>query len=325
MIRPESCRVAVGRVRYLACPVAHGRRQLTVVEVTADQRTSAEFDMYVHIPTGSEPADELGFVDGEMVNESLEHWNLKDDRPGTTQVAANFEVCDPGTAELSGCGLWARLRCPAGPCCITAAWTHAMQDSGHLFVPTQNVSLSCWCSDIVVLGTANDKYGITPSVPIAANSPWLARLPEKLGPTPPAGNAFVVRMWSAALPFHNLYFPMEKASPKERSYTGLSGARLRDDTRQHLVSMCEVGFQTVPVVCGCYVRDGLNYEKAHVPLSIMERVTRRGPLVFFDGPEGTDSVMFRVVSSSGADRVISVNVLDREEFGGVNWVTAKFL
>jgi hypothetical protein len=313
MIAPESCGDAVARLRFLAAPVADGQRQLLVVEITVEKRTATDFVANFFVPTTSMLQDETANVGGSFLNDAMDAWDLRENKM-CMLAPATFEYCGQELYELSGCTHWARVAVPRGPCCVVAAWSHAILESRALFVPTQNESLPCWCADILVIGSPDSTRGMPPKRAMVPAAPLSAN---------PGGDPYLIRQWSAALPFHNLYFALDPRSPSSREYFGASGARLRDDTRCHLVSFCDVGFQTVPVVCGCHVRDGLNYEQAHVPLSIMERVTRREPLVFYDGPEGSNLVQFRVMGSSGVYRTMSINILEREEFGGIIWVTVK--
>lgn len=322
MIEPESCEDAVARLRFLASPVADGQRQLLVVEITVEKRTAADFSIHFFVPTTSMLQDEVAHVGGNLLNDAMDAWDLRENK-ACIPVPAAFDYCGQELHELSGCTHWAKVVVPRGPCTVAAAWSHAMPESGALFVPTQNESMPCWCAEILVIGSPNSTQGMPPKRPLMRSMRWDLMPPHlKFPPNLDAG-PFLIRQWSSALPFHNLHFTLAPRSPSSRDYFGASGARLRDDTRSHLVSFCDVGFQTVPVVCGCYVRDGLNYEQAHVPLSIMERATRREPLVFFDGPEGSNLVQFRVMGSAGQYRTMNINLMEREEFGGINWVTVK--
>jgi hypothetical protein len=320
MIAPESCTDCVSRLRFLTSPVADNQRQLLVVEITVGKRTSTDFSMYFFVPTISLFQDEISNVGVNLLNDAMDAWDLKENKIDAP-ASLSLEQCGEELSEISGCTHWVKVNVPRGPCSVVAAWSHALLTSRSLFIPTQNESLSCWCSEIIVIGSPDEKHGMPAKRPLMRSMRW-DLMPAHLK-FPNLDETLLIRQWSAALPFHNLHFALNKRSPSDREHFGVSGSRLRDDTRLHLVSFCDVGFQTVPIVCGCYVKDGLNYEKAHVPLSIMERVTRREPIVFFDGPEGSNLVQFRVMGSSGAYRTMNINILEREEFGGVNWVTVK--
>ena len=51
-----------------------------------------------------------------------------------------------------------------------------------------------------------------------------------------------------------------------RVHIGLNGVKCVDKTRQRLLVFCEASFATVPLICGCSLRDNKRYERAHIPL-----------------------------------------------------------
>lgn len=310
MIAPEDCEGAVDRLRFVVGSV-RGEKQLTAVEI-ATNRTENGFVIHFFVPTPFGLRDELGRLGPDFVNNVMEAWDLKESEfPRESALPVAFERCPEESTELSGCTHWVRVAIPPGdrPKMHLVAWSHAPLEGGTLFVPTQNETLSSWRADIAVLRSRDNKYGSLPRRPIA--EPEEARFA--------VDEAFLVRQHNAAMPFHNLYFAPEARPASSRDFMGASGARLVDATKSRLVSFCDVGFQTVPVVCGCYVRDGLNFNHAHIPLTIVERATRERPIVFRDGPEGSNSVVFEAPGG----HAISIGLLEREEFGGVIWVTAR--
>ncbi|MDR3540947.1 MAG: hypothetical protein P4L69_08325, partial [Desulfosporosinus sp.] len=92
----------------------------------------------------------------------------------------------------------------------------------------------------------------------------------------------------------------------------------RDETAQRLVSFYDVGFQPLAAVCGAIVRDGFNFEQAHVPFTVTERMCRAlGPLIFKDITTG-DPIISAVIGSN----MLYIDCEKKEKYGGVIWVKA---
>jgi hypothetical protein len=135
---------------------------------------------------------------------------------------------------------------------------------------------------------------------------------------PDLESASLIKQHSGALPFHNLFFPTEKRLATDREYISVSGAILRDDTSQRLVSFYDVGFQPISAVCSAIVSDGFNFEKAHVPFTVTERMCRTlGPLVFKDITLGDP-----LICATIGKHILYINCEKKEKYGGVLWVTA---
>jgi hypothetical protein len=187
--------------------------------------------------------------------------------------------------------VWMKL--PKGPCKTVGAWSHDVVTKHGIpcvFVPTMNDCIDRWHVDVHVRGCDTKPYG-----------------------TPGENGWFDISQRSESLPFHDLHFPIETRSPYDRTRMGISGAVVVDETALRLVRCYDAGFQLLLNICGCFVRDSLKYEAAHIPLVIMERATTiAGPFVVRDAPGG--------VTCHLGDRVYSIDLNRRTRFGGLDWI-----
>ena len=318
MIKPEEYCDAVSRLSFLVIPTTTNNSQTTMVEVTVGEETDVEFDITFYVPPGFVDVLSMLTAMGSPVGDAFDCWDRRHEGPPATNVISKLEKVKGLSADVSGYGEVAVVHVPKGPCTVVAAWTHSMVHNAGIpcvFVPTQNESITSWRTDAVVVGCDTTPYGRAPNTPIARSLRWdlAAAAGYVLGAL---DEAALVEQHSNALPFHNLHFPIAKRAPMDKTYMGVSGAVITDNTTLHLVTCCDVGFQTVPVVCGCFVQDTLNFKKAHVPLTITERMTRvNGPLVFTDGLSGTT-----YINAHMGNRTFRIDVLERGSFGGIQWV-----
>ena len=332
MLEPEGYGEAIGALRFVVAPVKIAGRecQLTVVEIVADRALDRDVRVSFCLPGVAADMSGLIAAMGEApVNEALDCW---DKRVPDLSVAARchvrpveFDSADTHTAELSGMPYVVRATIPATPggCAVlTVAWEHDLyvNKSGarFLMVPTLNRSMGSWRLEAIVIGADASPYGQRPKRALSRVLRWDAA--ANRGVTfPDLETATCVTQFSGALPFHNLFFPVEKRHPEDREYTSVSGAVLRDETAQRLVSFFDVGFQPVMAVCGAFVRDGFNFETAHVPLSVTERMCRNqgGPLIVKDITPGDP-----LISCSIGTRQFYIDTTKREKYGGVTWVSA---
>lgn len=324
MIRPENYAGAVAALRFMAMPVTAGGgpKQFTMVQIDITTETTSPIDVLFMVPPVGNSAD-ASFVVSAMgnapVNDALDAWRFKKDIQDSHVVPVTFEPCPEKLQALSGCEQVAVVRVPNGPCVTTAGWVHDLPEwPGHpgmtaVFVPTMNTEMPGWRVDAVVAGCDAHPYGTPPTTPLSRSLRW--DLAANAGVTVgQMDNAALITQWSEMLPFHNLWFPCAKRNPADRFYTGVSGAVVEDRTEQRLVACCDVGFQTIPVVCGCFLRDAVNYKKAHVPLAITERMTRaHGPFVISNN-------MGPIMNASIGGRTFVIRMEDRELFGGLLWV-----
>jgi hypothetical protein len=192
-----------------------------------------------------------------------------------------------------------------------------------ILIPTQNVCLSSWRMSAIVIGAYTAPYGKKPQRPLARTLRWdLAAsraniyFPANLDSSS-AGT--LVTQNSGAMPFFNLFFPTEPRKATDRDYLAVNGAVIRDETAQQLVIFHDVGFQPLIAVCGCILRDGVYFEKAHVPFTVSEQTCRLyGPLVIRDITPG-DSILCCALASN----LMYIDTTKREYYGGVYWLSVK--
>lgn len=326
MISPSEYGDAVHSTRFLVAPIKVSNIatvvQLTMVEVSVTHETTNEFDISFYCPEGSTDMTSLARAMGPAsINEAMDSWNKKISSSElaaySTVATATFNTVVDINQQLTGFNTQVVIKIPKGPCVVTAAWIHTLLPQG-LMVPTQNETMSGWRLDAIVVGADTSPYGETAARPLSRSLRW--DLAAQIGVTfPNLDDAKLVVQHSGALPFHNLWFPTTKRLATDRQYIGVSGSVIRDDTYLRLVSFYDVGFQVVMTICGCVVRDGFNFAKAHIPLTITERMTRcLGPLVWSDGPAGSKTV----IGTIGTHKLV-VNTEERETYGGVTWVIAR--
>jgi hypothetical protein len=137
----------------------------------------------------------------------------------------------------------------------------------------------------------------------------------------PADNATRLSRYGPSLPFHNLWIPLQKKSPESREHHGICGCVLQDKTAKRLMNFYEVMLTTVPVVCGCFIRDCVSFPNSYVTLSVSERVTRECPVVFEDAPDGSNNVIVKIRNVP----IYYINLDKRESYSGINWVSLNTL
>lgn len=326
MIRPSDHGEAVDGVEFLTIMTADAEQQVTFVRVKVDHETTVEMEACFYVPSQT-PKDASALataMGGNPVGNAMDCWSRK---PASQVVGVGsvlpvtFEQVPENSADISGHSTVAVVKLPRGPCLVTAAWSHepvSISGGLYMFVPTQNETFQSWRMDAVVVGADTEPYGARPTHPITRSLRW--DLASAFGTTfAPLENATLISQHCKSLPFHNLHFPMTKRDPRSRTHVGVSGSVIEDNTSFHLSTYCDVGFQTMPLLCGCFIKDSVNFRDAYIPTTVMERMTRSsGPFTFNDGPAGTGVV---VVSIGG--RLYKIDVLNRENFGGVTWVSIQ--
>ena len=320
MINPEEFHGAISSVRFLV-GVAHGERQYTFAELFVKNRTTRELKMSFYVPNDSGAKDESALVramGGSPINDAMDAWGLMatmDDCQNHVS-AVTFEDLDPlsTSCKVSGCNRMAWVTVPMGPCIVNACWSHAAS-SRAIFIPTQNEHLSEWCMDAIVIGGYAENSGKRPERPLSRAFRFdLAFTQQVIFGN--LDNAILISRYSAALPFHNLWIPRTKPDPASREYFGISGTHLVDNTSLRAVTFYDVLFLTLPVVCGCFVRNSA-FPDAFVPLTVVERVTRDQPIVFSDNPDGSKNI---VMSIAGVPCYL-IDPTQRVHFNSVDWVS----
>ena len=325
MIAPAGYGDAVHNLRFLVAPVTvnGARKQLTLAEVVVVSRTTDEFVMGFPL-LGGGPVADAALVAQALggVGTVMEAWLPRaEGTPETTYAQVSEET--EGSAELAAIGGFARtvrVRVPRGPCIVCAGWLHDLTTE-CLVAPTFNDGMPAWRADVVVVNGDPGGYGTPPRAPVAQVMRWDLMAAHGVV-LDQVTRCSLVRQHNDSLPFNNLWFPLQRRDLASREYMGISGARLADRTALRLVSFCDVGMQTVPVVCGCFVRDTVNFAQAHVPMVIPERISRtRGTVEFHDHPEGVEMRLGPTATSPATSYVVGTAA--RQSFGGLQWVDVR--
>jgi hypothetical protein len=308
-------------------------QQLTIVELLVPQLIDKEIEITFYCPNDTvDMSNLLGAMNannGAVINEALDAWGCRlPDEYSERSLQVPIKVVpivEEENRALSGFETQVSVKIPSGHCTVSAAWAHNILSKGgmnYLMIPTQNESLQGWRMEAVVIAGDTSPYGMPQKRSLSRALRWdLAATQCYVYFSGNLDEATLVTQKSGALPFHNLWFPIVRKTAVMTNYLTVAGAEIHDDTELHLVTYYDVGFQPVIAAAGCVIRDGLNYinPKIHIPLLISERMTRRlGPLVWSDGPRGSHCIIGKI-----GDRTLKVDLLDREKFGGVTWVTAK--
>lgn len=328
MISPADYGEAIAALRFMVAPIKMGSGQagrecqLTIVEIVVDKIVDREIDISFCVPGVAMDMSGLVSAMGQTpVDEAMDCWDKRVE--GITMMQSytkpvEFSTADPVLQKLSGMQYLATVTIPNGPCVVTAAWEHDYCiKAGHkmVMIPTQNEHLRSWRMEGIVLGADTSPYGKVAKRPLSRNLRWDLAAQANIS-FPDLNTATYITQHSGALPFHNLYFPMERRLATDREYVSVCGSVIRDETSQGLVTFYDVGFQPLFSVCGAIVRDGFNFQNAHVPFTVTERMCRiLGPLVIKDISPG-DSL----ISCTIGDKILYINTLKREKYGGVNWV-----
>ncbi|MDR3540753.1 MAG: hypothetical protein P4L69_07245, partial [Desulfosporosinus sp.] len=284
MISPNEYGDAIGAFRFLAAPIKMGPLgsqrdcQLTVVEIVMDQATDKELTIAFCLPGVAQDMSGLvGAMGQTPINEAMDSWNHKVEQITTQRCyihPVEFAAADAQLAKLTGMPYAVLVKVPLGPCVVTCAWEHDfVVKDGHrvVMVPTHNESVPSWRMEAILMGCDTSPYGEPALRPLNRSLRWDLAAQANIT-FPDLDTATLVEQHSGALPFHNLYFPAEKRNASDREYLSVCGALLRDETAQRLVSFYDVGFQPLAAVCGAIVRDGFNFEQAHVPFTVTERM-----------------------------------------------------
>lgn len=333
MISPGEYAEAITGLTFLAAPIKMGGSrecQLTAVQILVAQATDKEITMSFCLPgVAQDMSGVVSAMGTAPINEAMDSWGGKMEQLDTMRryvVPVEFGQADPGMQQLSGMPYVVIVKIPQGPCVVSCAWEHDFCSpkgtdikSKLVMLPTHNESLLSWRMDAIVIGCDCTPYGQPPARPLARSLRWDLAAQANIT-FPDLETACLVQQHSGALPFHNLYFPTEKRLATDREYVSVSGAVLRDDTAQRLVSFYDVGFQPMSAVCSAIVRDGFNFQKAHVPFTVTERMcrTNNSPLVFKDITPG-DPLICATIGS----HILYINCEQKEKYGGILWVVAK--
>lgn len=333
MISPSEYSGAVALTRYLVSPIRITNnvdevpQQLTIVELRVVQATDKEIEMSFYCPSNTTSMNKIfDALERVMpIDEAMDAWGCK--------VPSGYEADSIHTpitmkeftdnSSLSEFTHQVVLKIPKGPVTVTAAWSHPILPKG-LLVPTQNETLQGWNMETIVIGADTTPYGRSQKRPLNRSLRWDI-MASKCNVFFPGNldDATLVVQRSGALPFHNLWFPLTRRNAMMREYITVCGSEIHDNTSLHLVTYYDVGFQAVMAVAGCVIRDGFNFTNpnVHIPFTITERMTRcLGPLIWSDGPEGSHTVVGKI-----GNKIVVVDILDREKYGGVTWVTAKLM
>lgn len=291
MISPEDHQGAISTVRFLV-GVAQHERQYTFVELYIKTRTTKEIKMSFYVPEGSEVKDESALVQamgGSPINDALDSWDLKTDTEEYPNhvCAVSLESLDTTSTSVSvsGCDQVVWVTIPPGPCTVNACWSHKANPRS-IFIPTQNETIQDWRMDAVVIGGFAETSGKRADRPLARAFRFDLAFTQGVV----FGNldeSILISRFSPALPFHNLWIPRSIQDPNNREYFGISGVHFVDNTNRRLIIFYDVMFMTVPVICGCFLRNSTSFPDTFVPLTVPERVTRSHPIVFNDNPDGT--------------------------------------
>lgn len=333
MISPKGYGAAVSGVRFLVSPSVFGfgtgasrEAQMTVAEITVPYATEVEMTASFCLPGVAQDMSGVLASLGSTspVNDAMDAWDLKSEEVSRGQcyiAPVEFTAADPDVAKLCNMKYFANVKVPKGPCTVTCAWEHdyaAPKGPGnYVLVPTLNCSLPSWCMDAIVVGCDCAPYGEPQTKKLSAALRWDLAAGANIS-FPDLDSACLVRQHGGAMPFHNLYFPTRKREATDREYVSASGAVIKDETSQRLVSFFDVGFQPVVSVCGAIVRDGFNFHEAHVPFTVTERMClSEGPLVFRDITPGDPLIR----CTMGRHNLL-IDCEKREKYGGVLWVSA---
>lgn len=311
MITPPEHGEAVQGIRFFAALSADGAMQVTMAEIKT--MTAITIGFYVPLATSS-PKDASGLLTAMGGHPFYCCTGTQASSSASTVAVSRFEDTAGLMAEVSGCPKIAIVDIPnAGT--FECAWMHEAVP-GYVFLPTQNENMSGWKMDAVVVGCDCKPYGKALPLPLNRTLRWDLATSSGLFTFGHLDRAWCVSQHSEALPFHNLYFPTTERDPNDRRMVGVSGAVVLDRTALHLVSCADVGFQLTPVVCGCFVRDAVNFAKAHVPVTITERMTRVGGPFTVDDGQTPGTIVARI-----GDKAFTINLLERDYFGGLTWLT----
>lgn len=106
------------------------------------------------------------------------------------------------------------------------------------------------------------------------------------------------------------------SSQSGRTYYGFNGVTCRDETRQRLMVFADDQYTTVPLLCGCAIRDNKRFERAHVP--IIFAPSSGLEYIFSDNPDG------RVLLTIDGTVWGAIDPTRRERFDSVLWVEGDF-
>jgi hypothetical protein len=304
---------------------ADKKRQYTFAEVNVTWKTTSPFQMSFFLQDDSDFADESCLVDlmgGTPVSQGMVCWNSMIDevvaKPAITIRCCSVDI-DPESdaAKVSGCQKVVQVTVPIGPCLACICWSaNVIKDS--LFIPTQNENMSSWRVDAILMQGYTEEHGRQPTAPLRIN------VRENIAASAgvmfaPMTTASLIRRWGTSLPFHNLWIPLTKRESNHRLITAICGARIVDDTKFRVVSVYDVLFSPIPIVCGCFIRNVESFKTATVPLVILERITRTKPARFADNPDGSATIILYI---NDLQYIIDPSAC-RTRFMGIDWLEMK--
>jgi hypothetical protein len=117
-------------------------------------------------------------------------------------------------------------------------------------------------------------------------------------------------MFRAKLP-HGIHSMVPSPICVGRLHVGASGIRVSDVTGKRLVVFVENNMSTLVMMCGCLVRNGLKFERAHVPLLLSPKLGME--FVFGDDPAGVS------LSIDGRQAGL-INTENRQRHNGFYWL-----
>lgn len=321
MISPAEYESAIVAVQFV-CGVANNGRQYTFAELCVSERTDREIEFSFYVPNDSEPRDELELVKvlgGTPVNEAMGAWQLSSTdvfRAHNRTLPVTVKTVDNETSvKVSGCNQRMSVNVPPGPCFVNCCWSHNIV-ANKIFIPTMNESMSSWRMSAVVMQGEVKAHGQKPTLPLSRFFRFDLAFSEAQVSFRPSNDAVLIRRIGQSLPYVNLWIPLQLQDVCCREYHSMCGAVLVDNTRCRMMTFYDVLFVAMPVICGAFIRDAVNFPHSYVPLSITERVTRGSPMTFENAPFDCNTVN---VFMNGSKRY-SINLERKQMYSGVYWV-----
>jgi hypothetical protein len=246
-----------------------------------------------------------------------------DDEPAvTTRIVAEARFDEPRNCTCVALDSAA----PTTHRIVSAAWTQPLQPL--VVVPTAGVpGLSTWRHSVVVAnvrGATGFGSAAAGSLRTGLRWDWLAECGMALGECADGDTRFAL-VAGGATPDHDLWLPLAPRDPADRAHVGITGARAVDCTAQRLVVFIDVGFHTLPLVCGCLVRNSILWRTSHVPLELTADLSVAEPVRFEDGPSCVVLVARESKQEGAPDTPpelhrVFIDTQRRHEFGGVPWL-----
>jgi hypothetical protein len=311
MFSPPSLSDSVKNITFLILPIkdlsmpsSSPSKQLTIVQIYYEPHDPTNtFDFCTNLPNTIEDAStRLLKQYPSIISDSMLAWLPKPCSTNNTQKDPPFilpssltplDYDDENTLTLLGCSHVVRIIDNVHPNqnkktrSITSAWFSDITPQNTLFIPTLNLSLPSWRAKIIVVPKNTISHGICPQNPINVYLRW-DLLNSKCGIMIDADMscARLIFNRSESVPFYNIYLKLDSSEydPASRFHFGISGVRLLDNTVGRRVAFFNVGFQSIPVICGCFLRDSINFPSTHIPWFPTEIMSRPSPITFSDDP-----------------------------------------